>query len=236
MCIRYNGIDARWERYIRRKQIWVPIPLPQTKDSGLFPGDIGAIIRPDPEHGRELVVAKWGLQSPFAKAATSGKRFCYNARAEGSEERCEGIDKMRSYAVPFARWRCVVPAASFYERVGPEGEQHWIRVRRADDEPLLLAGLWSPPNEWTEQPTFTIVTTAPPPGYIHDRIPVILEDGLDTAWMSENAPLDGLRALMVHGELERLVVEDFEPVVYREKKPKAERPLKPSPPHQETLF
>lgn len=230
VCIRYNGIDNRWERFLRRKKIWVPIPPPQAPTRGLFPGDLGSIIRSGADGGRELVAARWGLQSSFAKSATTGKRFCYNARMEGSEERGEGIENMSTYRVPFKKTRCVVPAECFYERIGPPKQQRWIRVRRADEEPLLLAGLWSPPNEWTDLPTFAIITTAPPSDYIHDRIPVDFEDGEDLAWQSPDAPIDGLKAMLFYRDPARLIVEEFEPVTYKTK------PVLPPNGQVETLF
>jgi len=232
MCIRYNAIDQRWERLIRRKKIWVPIPLPKAAEAGLFPGGVATIIRPNVERGLEMVPAQWGLQSAFAKSATVGKRFCYNARKEGSEERGEGIENMNSYRVPFRKSRCVVPAACFYERVGPAMDQRWIRVQRVDEEPILFAGLWSPPNKWTELPTYTIVTTAPPDGYVHDRIPVILEDGAEEAWMAEDAPIEGLRSLMVTCDPVLLRVDDFGPVIYKSRKDEQSQPDEP----QSSLF
>lgn len=174
-----------------------------------------------------MVPAQWGLQSTFAKSATVGKRFCYNARMEGSEERGEGIENMNSYRVQFKKHRCVVPASSFYERVGPAMDQRWIRVQRIDEEPILFAGLWSPPNKWTELPTYTIVTTAPPDGYIHDRIPVILEDGAEEAWMAEDAPIEGLRSLMVACDPILLQVEDFGPVIYKVRKDEQSTAVEP---------
>jgi len=215
MCIRYNGIDMRWERFLRRKNLWVPIPLADVPQGGLFPGAVGSIIRPHAEHGREIVAAAWGLQPKYAKAATFGKRYCYNARMEGSEDRGEGIENMSTYRTPFKKFRCTVPAACFYERVGPPKGQRWIRVRRLDEEPMLLAGIWSPPNDWTAIPTFSIVTTAPPEGYIHDRIPVILDEGEDEAWESADAPEEGLKTLMLTRPADYLVVDDFEPVKYK---------------------
>ena len=220
MCIRANGLNERYEPFLMRRGIHRTFALP-TGNANVFPGDKGTIIRPSSEHGFELVEATWGLQPYWAPRATYGKTFCYNARSEGSEEKSQGIEKMATYREPFKTARCIVPASAFFERVGPKGEQHWFRFRKPDDEPFLFAGLWLGPNKWTEIPTYTIVTTAPPDGHIHDRIPVILEEGEDIAWMATEAPLEGLRALMTPRSDHQIIVEDFEPVVYKAKANKA---------------
>lgn len=228
MCIRYSTIDERWERWIRRKNIWVPIPPPKPKEPTLFPGGTALIIRPEVEHGRELVEAQWGLTPHWAKRATFGKSYGYNARQEGSEDRAEGIENMSTFREAFRKRRCLVPAAAFFERVGPQGAQRWVKISPAenDEEPLLMLGLWNPPNQWSELPTFTIVTTAPPEGYIHDRIPVLTEFEAGQAWMAEGAPIEGLKEMTQVALSEGLVIEDFGAVEY---KPKKEKPNRPDP-------
>lgn len=228
VCIRYSTIDECWERWIRRKNIWVPLPPPKPKEAALFPGSSGLIIRSEHEHGRELIEATWGLQPHWAKRATFGKSYGYNARQEGSEDRSEGIENMPLFRESFRTRRCLVPAAAFFERVGPKGSQRWMKISPTDghEEPLIMLGLWSPPNEWTELPTFTIVTTEPPEGYIHDRIPVLTEYDAGQAWMANNAPIEGLKALTHRALSDHLRVEEFGPVEYKPKQDRAQKPIK----------
>jgi putative SOS response-associated peptidase YedK len=71
-------------------------------------------------------------------------------------------------------------------------------IRRSDRQPFWLAGLW---DRWigpdgSELESCCVLTTAPNAlvAPLHNRMPVILPDGLEEAWL---APCDGpgLRAL-----------------------------------------
>jgi putative SOS response-associated peptidase YedK len=134
------------------------------------------IVRAEPE-GRHAVPSRWGLIPPWAKdRGIAAKTF--NARAETIMER----PAFRSLV---ARHRCVIPASGFYEwQATPSGKRP-LYIRRADGEPLALAGLWA---EWTDPDSgervtsHTIITTqangtmAP----FHQRMPVVLDRaGLD---------------------------------------------------------
>jgi putative SOS response-associated peptidase YedK len=141
------------------------------------------IVRAELE-GRRAVPSRWGLIPPWAKdRAIAAKTF--NARAETIMER----PAFRSLV---GRHRCAIPASGFYEwQSTPQGKQP-LYIRRADGEPLALAGLWA---EWTDPATgervtsHTIITTqangtmAP----FHQRMPVVLDgDGLDL-WLDPAA-------------------------------------------------
>jgi len=109
---------------------------------------------------------------------------------------------------PFFRaaWRhrrALIPADGFYEwrRLDPasgrEWKQPWL-FRRRDRAPFWLGGLW---DRWVgadggELETAVILTTAPNDlmARVHDRMPVVIPDGLEQAWLE---PDDGpsLRAL-----------------------------------------
>jgi len=123
------------------------------------------------EGERRLGAFRWGLVPWFADSPKVGARHI-NARAETA-----------ATAATFKRYfndrRCIVPADGFYEweRLEAGGKlPHFIR--RADDEPLALAGLWaswrSPEGE--RLTSCTILTTKPDDlvGRIHDRMPVVL--------------------------------------------------------------
>jgi len=108
------------------------------------------------------------------------------------------------FAKQLRRQRCLIPIDGFYEwRLEGTVKQPYY-IRRADDEPIILAGLsdvWRSPEAGREpEPSCTIVTTEPnrlmrP---IHDRMPVILEPQhyqlwLDTGITDPDAVLSLLR-------------------------------------------
>lgn len=141
---------------------------------------------------RELLPAAWGLVNSWAK---DGKRAAaqINARAETAA-------RSGAFRDAFARRRCVVPADGFFEwdRTGKLRQPYWIH--RPDRRLFLIAGLyesWQPePGRW--QRTFTILTTAPNAevARLHDRMPVILDDGQADLWMMPRADPAELQALL----------------------------------------
>ncbi|MDX1578845.1 MAG: SOS response-associated peptidase, partial [Gemmatimonadota bacterium] len=107
--------------------------------------------------------------------------------------------------------RCVVPADGFYEwRREGEGKQPYY-VRRPDEGPLALAGLW---DAW-ERPEGCVesctVITAPANRLLlplHDRMPVLLdEEGVDL-WLDGSVG-DPARALEALGPSEAVPLEVF---------------------------
>jgi putative SOS response-associated peptidase YedK len=107
----------------------------------------------------------------------------FNARGETVPEKA-------SFRGPWRHRRCLLPADGFYEK--------GRLIRRSDGAPFWLAGLW---DRWigpdgSEVESCCVITTAAN-GLIrplHDRMPVLLPDGLEQAWL---AAVDGpgLRAL-----------------------------------------
>jgi putative SOS response-associated peptidase YedK len=128
---------------------------------------------------RAIVPMRWGLVPSWAKEPASGHRTI-NARAETVAER-------PSFRGPLRYHRCLVPASGFYEwRKTHRGKQPYYIHLPA--EPLFaFAGLydtWHAPDG-SELWTYTIITTeanalmAP----IHDRMPVILPQEVEAAWL-----------------------------------------------------
>ncbi|RYG39137.1 hypothetical protein EON81_01770 [bacterium] len=201
MCVRYNTIDERWERFIRRKGIWIEFKLPPAESqSPLWPGATGMFARAS-EGGRiEMVQGEWGLQPPWPKIpAAWGKRSAYNARIEGSEDRGEGIENMRAYGKAFKARRCVVPMVSYFENADVEGTHRYVEVHPTEEEAFLIAGLWEPGNfHNNDTPTYTLITTASNGelAEVHSRRLARLEDDMLDDWFNPNSPIDLLKALV----------------------------------------
>lgn len=79
-------------------------------------------------------------------------------------------------------------ADGFFEWKGARGSKTPNRIKRVDDEPFAFAGLW---ETWSSngdmRETVTIITTEPNKVMepIHNRMPVILEQNEEEAWIEE---------------------------------------------------
>jgi putative SOS response-associated peptidase YedK len=136
---------------------------------------------------------RWGLVPHWAGDPQGGYKMI-NARAETITER-------PAYRDAFARRRCLIVADGFYEwqpRPGLPKQPWWIT--RADGEPFAFAGLWStwhgPRDEVLR--TCAIVTTGASVSLreLHDRMPVILDPGVEAAWLDPGAANGELREVL----------------------------------------
>jgi putative SOS response-associated peptidase YedK len=137
---------------------------------------------------RRALLLRWGLV-PYWTAPGAALPHWINARAET-------LARRPAFREAFARRRCLIPASGFYEWQAPRGASrrktpHWIA--RRDGRPFAMAGLWErwhPPGGATLE-SCAIVTTAAGPCVreIHARMPVILRESAEHAWLSHE--LDG---------------------------------------------
>lgn len=181
-------------------------PLPPSWN--VAPTDPVYAVSETPAGRRLLGAYRWGLVPPWAPDPSIASRRI-NARAETLETK---------FAQPFERRRCLLPADGFYEwERRPDGtKQAWF-IRRVDDAPMVLAGLWDlwRPKEAGEageaMRTCTIVTTranallAP----IHDRMPVMVDPSDWDEWLDrEHRATAALRRLLEPADVS--VLERFE--------------------------
>lgn len=150
--------------------------LPEGPDFNVCPTARISVVR----DGRRLVAMRWGFLPHWYKNPTDGP-LLINARAETIAE------KPAFRAACRAR-RCLIPTAGFYEwnRDGAE-KLPWF-IRRADGQPLVMAGIF---QEWERgedhHVTCAIVTTSANEVLepIHHRMPVILEPEDWPLWLGE---------------------------------------------------
>ena len=134
---------------------------------------------------------RWGLVPFGAKDLSIGNRMI-TARAETVTEKA-------AVRNAFAKRRCLIVVDGFYEwQAGPQGKRpHRIRLR--DRRAFTLAGLW---ESWGRGPqvveTCTILTTSANPAMssVHDRMPVIIEEGARGGWLSGETPAAELLPLL----------------------------------------
>jgi len=185
MCGRYASfIPAdRLHRLFRTAN-----PTPNLQPTwNMAPTREAPVVRLHPEtKQRRLDLLRWGLVPHWARDPKA-TRQPINGRAETL-----GTSPMFRDAL--ARRRCLVPADAFYEWQAIDegkpsaGKLPWA-IARADGAPLIFAGLW---EGWRGADgsvlrTFTIVTTQANATLrsLHERMPVILEEGAWPLWLGE---------------------------------------------------
>src|SRR5690349_11921368 len=138
------------------------------------PGDEVLAVRPD---GGTLL--RWGFLRDSAYTTI-------NARAESVMERPIWRNALDGN-------RVLIVADGFYEwQKQPNGRKQPFWITRADHAPFAFAGLAS---DWG---TCAIVTTAAAPeiAELHDRMPVMLEQGAEDTWLAPRTSLDSVAALL----------------------------------------
>jgi putative SOS response-associated peptidase YedK len=143
---------------------------------------------------------RFGLIPQWAKGnkAAVWKKFMLTFNA-----RCETVFDLASYRLPVRQQRCLIPVRGWHE--WPDRSSPYY-IHRADDEPLLLAGIWDvweslDPADEASGPLVTSmsVITTPPGRYMakfHDRSPLVLEGESALAWLQPDMKEDELRAFL----------------------------------------
>ncbi len=213
------------------------------------PSQQAAIVRQDAGPGgprRVGAAARWGLVPPWADSLAVGNMMV-NARAET-------LTSKPAFREAFAKRRCIVPISGFYEwrthaparARGSRSARHPPKqpfyIRRPDDAPMLLAGLW---ERWHDRATptappvdsFTIIT-CPPNAFmarLHDRMPVILAPHAAELWLDPSAGPESLAPLLVPCPDAAL---SMHPVSTRVNSPKNDGPdlITPRPEQEPGLF
>jgi putative SOS response-associated peptidase YedK len=130
----------------------------------------------------EAALMLWGLIPSWAKDPSTGPRPI-NARSETVADKT-------SFRAAWRHRRCLIPATGFFEKN--------YFVSRLDQRSFWIAGLWERwlGSDGSELDTCTILTTAPNALIqpLHDRMPVLIPDGLEEAWLAV-ADRHDLRAL-----------------------------------------
>jgi putative SOS response-associated peptidase YedK len=150
---------------------------------------------------RQLRAVRWGLVPSWAKDRAIGSRMI-NARAETLAEK-------PAFRRAFGKRRCLLPADGYYEWYAPQNadalttkegtttkgkpKKQPFYIHRADGGSLAMAGLyewWRDPSLEADDPSAwllsaTIITTnaADAVGRIHDRMPVVIDEGDWETWL-----------------------------------------------------
>lgn len=147
---------------------------------------------------------RFGLVPGWARGSKAevAKKFSHTFNA-----RCESLFDLASFRGPILRQRCIIPVRGWHE--WPDRSTPYY-IRRSDDAPVLLAGIWDVWESACEEdlatgPVITSmsVVTTPPGRYMakfHDRSPLILEGETALAWLQPGLQADELRAFFKPSE------------------------------------
>jgi putative SOS response-associated peptidase YedK len=157
-------------------------PLPNLMPTwNMAPTKDAPVVRLHPCGERHLDALKWGLV-PYFTTDLKKARKPINARSET-------VATSGMFRAAFAKRRCLLPAAAYYEwRDDPDGKVPFA-VARVDGDPVAFGGIWeewrSPAGETLR--TFATITTDANRqlSAIQDRMPVIIEPEDWPLWLGE---------------------------------------------------
>lgn len=142
------------------------------------------------DKGYLAVNFRWGLIPFWSKDIIPG---IINARAET-------IGKKPNFKHGFKNKRCLIPADGFYEWKGKAGRKRPYRIALKNRSVFTFAGLrdrWRSPKDEIINSCVIIITSAntllKP---IHSRMPVILSEKAEEAWLNEDADILTLKGLL----------------------------------------
>ena len=188
----------------------LPKVLKQDYPSGLRRKyEIQTLIKPqDPviviknEGKMKTTFMSWGFISPWAKDPfDKSLPRPFNARSETVVEK-------KFFQGSWRNKRCLIPATGFFEK--------GFRIRKKNYATFWLGGLWS---RWTsrdgaELESCCILTTKPNELIkpIHDRMPVVIPNGIEEPWtenVKDNDELQDLMPLMAGWSPEDWLIEEL---------------------------
>lgn len=193
MCGRFTLTRTDPGRLASRFDLPSDFEIDERPRFNIAPTDPVLAIRRSEQAKREAGRLRWGLV-PGRWAQKSGQRPLINARVET-------VATQPAFKESFAERRCLIPADGFYEwRKDPDGKQP-IWAHRADGELFSFAGLWASLSQQDDKPlvSCTLITCEPNATMrsIHNRMPVLLDPGLEEAWLDPDASTDDLLDLLV---------------------------------------
>lgn len=135
-------------------------------------------IRLDEQGAETWEVFRWGLIPRWAKPDRIPDKT-FNARSETVAEKPTFRDAWK-------KRRCVLPVSGYYEWTGEPGNKQPFYFHRADDRPLILAGLWETWKHGDNVVDSCTVMTKASAGKLtdyHHRMPVFLDHDDVGTWL-----------------------------------------------------
>ncbi|MDQ6778951.1 MAG: SOS response-associated peptidase [Actinomycetota bacterium] len=154
------------------------------------PADDVLAVTLDREDSPRGELLRWGLVPSWAERQDIGLKMI-NARAETVAER-------PAFRRAFERYRCLILADGFYEwrptpsALAGRARKQPFHISCTDQPVFAFAGLWSvwhaPEGGTLRSCTILTVAANAAVAPLHDRMPVILPEGADSAWLDPGTP------------------------------------------------
>jgi putative SOS response-associated peptidase YedK len=193
MCGRYTLTDPDPRLMRFRFGLVESVEIDQAPRYNVAPTDPVLAVRLNREGGREPGILRWGL-IPHHSDPDKFDRLLINARAETVAEAPAFRDAFRSN-------RCLIVADGFYEWRAEETGKKPVWITRPLREPFAFAGLWAEARRADGSTVHSCAIVTCEPGEvvapIHDRMPVILEEGDESDWLDPGSGEEALKALLV---------------------------------------
>ena len=191
MCGRFEGTNETWKELYEILNDFAHLPAEDAAryaDREIRPTNKYPILTKAAGGGYQIQEARWWLIPSFYKAAIKDwKATTFNAKIEEAAEK-------PSFRGPWRSKHCLVPVHSFWEwkllnPEAPKSKQVKERycIRRGDNHPMVLAGLWDRTSTADgEVVSFTILTRGNGPDMdgLHTREPIMLHPGEWKSWLN----------------------------------------------------
>jgi putative SOS response-associated peptidase YedK len=141
---------------------------------------------------RKLLLTRWGMK-PAWFTKVSKRDGLINVRVETLREK-------HTFLQDLEERRCLIPADGFFEWKAVSNEKKApFRITGEDGKLFAFAGIWENNDEdGKQEPHFAIITTQADAFMqpIHSRMPVILDDTEESVWLSDQARVPDLLAIL----------------------------------------
>jgi putative SOS response-associated peptidase YedK len=209
MCGRYTLTNPDPARLRARFDILESIEVADEPRFNIAPTDPVLAVRTF-DGVRDLGRLRWGLV-PGVWAERKGQRPLINARVET-------LASQAAFAESFRERRCLIPADGFYEWLTDERGKRPVWLSRPDRELFAFAGVWAELRRRGSDDALhsCAIVTCPPNEVlrpIHDRMPVILDPGAESAWLDPDGAQDQLLELLVPAPADALMAREVSDLV-----------------------
>jgi putative SOS response-associated peptidase YedK len=164
---------------------WTPQALEMQPTWNLVPSR-KALVFHDGEAGHMAELFQWGFLPAWADPQVQKPN---NARVETAATKTY-------FSKAWKKGRCLIPADGWYEWQVKEKVKQPFFIHRADDQPILMAGLYET-NPHANITSFAILTTNADGDLreVHDRKPVVLSGETARQWISRELPAEDIAGL-----------------------------------------